>query len=440
MTVTIGPVGIEHRENGIPPPHVPLEDVRLDQVEFWARDDDFRDGAFATLRRESPVTFFEVPEIAGFPTGAGHWALTSYEHIHQASRHPDVFSSVPTSTALNDTAVELAEFLGSMINLDDPRHQRLRGIVNRAFTPKVLKAIEESVHLRARRLVDRMIAEHPDGHADFVSSIAGPLPLQIICDMMGIPEEDEHKIFHWTTVLLGAGDPEVAHSFEELVQVATDLAGYGMALAEDRRSHPVDDLTTNLVQAEVDGEQLSSVEVASFFILLSAAGNETTRNAISHGMVALSRYPEQRDTWWNDFDRISGTAVEEIIRWASPIIFMRRNLTRDVEVGGVPMKQGDKVSLWYASANRDERKFDNPWMFDVTRDPNPQVGFGGGGAHFCLGANLARREIRVAFEELRRRVPDIVAVEEPAILSSAFVHGIKRLPVAWSVAGSPALG
>lgn len=432
MTAVIGPVGITRRENGVPPPEVALADVRLDEVDFWARDDDFRDGAFATLRRESPIRFFEVPVFDGFPTGAGHWALTSYEHIHQASRHPDIFSSVPTSTALNDTAVELAEFLGSMINLDDPRHQRLRGIVNRAFTPKVLKAIEDSVHDRARKLVDRMITEHPDGQADFVTAIAGPLPLQIICDMMGIPEEDEHKIFHWTTVLLGAGDPEVAHSFEELVQVATDLANYGMALAENRRSNPVDDLTTNLVQAEVDGERLSSTEVASFFILLSAAGNETTRNAISHGMVALSRYPEQREIWTADFDRIAGTAVEEIIRWASPIIFMRRNLTRDFEIGGVPMKQGDKVSLWYASANRDERKFANPWMFDVTRDPNPQVGFGGGGVHFCLGANLARREIRVAFEELHKRVPDIVAVEEPAILSSAFVHGIKRLPVAWS--------
>ena len=436
MTVTTGPIGIERRRNGAPPPDVALSDVRLDQLDFWGLDDDIRDGAFATLRREAPITFFEVPELEGFPTGAGHWALVSYEHVHHASRHPEVFSSVPTSTALNDTIVELAEFLGSMINLDDPRHQRLRAIVSRAFTPKVLARIEQSVRDRARRLVDELITGHPDGQADFVTGIAGPLPLQIICDMMGIPEEDEAKIFHWTSVLLGGGDPEVAHDAGELIQVGTDIAMYGIALAEARRAKPADDLTSSLVRAEVDGERLSSEEIASFFILLSAAGNETTRNAISHGMVALSRYPEQREIWWNNFDAVSATAVEEIVRWASPIIFMRRNLTCDVELGGVAMKAGDKVSMWYNSANRDERKFADPWMFDVTRNPNPQVGFGGGGVHFCLGANLARREIRVAFEELHRRVPDIVAIDEPAILKSAFVHGIKRLPVAWSAAGS----
>jgi methyl-branched lipid omega-hydroxylase len=168
-------------------------------------------------------------------------------------------------------------------------------------------------------------------------------------------------------------------------------------------------------------------------MLLSAAGNETTRNAISHGMVCLTRYPEQRAIWWDDFDDVSASAVEEIVRWATPVIFMRRNLTEDVELSGVPMKAGDKVSLWYASANRDETKFANPWLFDVTRNPNPHVGYGAGGAHFCLGANLARREIRVLFEELRRQAPDIVAVEEPAILRSPFIHGIKRLPVAWTV-------
>jgi cytochrome P450 len=432
MTSIISPVGIGRRENGMPPPEVALADVRLDQIDFWALDDDVRDGAFATLRRESPITFFEVPDFLGFPSGAGHWALTSYDDVHYASRHPDIFSSVPTSTALNDTPVEIAEFVGSMISLDDPRHQRLRSIVSRAFTPKVVGRIEQSVRDRARRLVGKLITDHPDGHADFVAAIAGPLPLQVICDMMGIPEEDEADIFHWTSVLLGAGDPEMAEELTDVVEVTTNLANYGITLAENRRSHPADDLTTSLVHAEVDGERLTSQEIASFFILLSAAGNETTRNAISHGMVALSRYPEQRQIWWDDFDRVATTAVEEIVRWATPVIFMRRNLTRDIEMGGVAMKTGDKVSLWYNSANRDERKFPNPWLFDVSRDPNPHVGFGGGGAHFCLGANLARREIKVAFEELRHQVPDIVAVEEPAILRSAFIHGIKRLPVEWS--------
>ena len=190
-----------------------------------------------------------------------------------------------------------------------------------------------------------------------------------------------------------------------------DIGAYASALAEDRRVNHHDDLTTSLVEAEVDGERLSSAEIASFFILLVVAGNETTRNAISHGVLALSRYPEQRDKWWSDFDGLAPTAVEEIVRWASPVVYMRRTLTRDFELSGTKMAAGDKVALWYNSANRDESKFANPWAFDVARNPNPHLGFGGGGAHFCLGANLARREIRVVFDELRREIPDIVATD-----------------------------
>jgi cytochrome P450 len=433
MTATITPAGIARRKNGIPPPDVPLAEIDLGSLEFWEWDDDLRDGAFATLRRESPITFFEVPELTGWVPGAGHWALTTFDDIHYASRHPEIFSSIPVSTALTDVPAEIAEFVGSMINLDDPGHLRLRKIVNRAFTPKVVARIEDNVRDRARRIVTNMIANHRDAQADIVAEASGLLPLQIICDMMGIPDEDEQNVFHWTTVILGIGDDEVSGEFDEVIRAVTELAEYGVRLAEDRRARPGDDLTTNLVQAEVDGERLTSEEIASFFILLSAAGNETTRNAISHGMVALTRYPEERHKWWSDFDGVAATAVEEIVRWASPIIFMRRNLTQDIEMRGIKMKAGDKVSMWYNSGNRDEAKFDNPWRFDVTRDPNPQIGYGAGGAHFCLGANLARREIRVLFEELHRQIPDVVAVEEPAILHSAFVHGIKRLPVAWTL-------
>jgi methyl-branched lipid omega-hydroxylase len=433
MTVTVNPAGIARRKNGVPPPDVPLAEIDLGSLEFWEWDDDLRDGAFATLRRESPITFFEVPELTGWVPGAGHWALTTFDDIHYASRHPEIFSSIPVSTALTDVPAEIAEFVGSMINLDDPGHLRLRKIVNRAFTPKVVARIEDNVRDRARKIVTNMIANHRDAQADIVAEASGLLPLQIICDMMGIPNEDEQNVFHWTTVILGIGDDEVSGEFDEVIRAVTELAEYGVRLAEDRRARPGDDLTTNLVQAEVDGERLTSDEIASFFILLSAAGNETTRNAISHGMVALTRYPEERHKWWSDFDGVAATAVEEIVRWASPIIFMRRNLTQDIEMRGIKMKAGDKVSMWYNSGNRDEAKFDNPWRFDVTRDPNPQIGYGAGGAHFCLGANLARREIRVLFEELHRQIPDVVAVEEPAILHSAFVHGIKRLPVAWTL-------
>jgi len=423
--------GIATRVNGAPPPEVPLADIHLESVDFWGLEDDYREGAFATLRREAPISFWPPIQYEGVETGNGYWALTKLDDVHFASRHPDIFSSAD-GINIGDQVPELAEYFGSMIVLDDPRHQRLRSIVSRAFTPKVVARIEASVRERAHRLVASLIANHPDGEADLVSELAGPLPLQIICDMMGIPEEDHQRVFHWTNVILGFGDPDLSTDFEEFMQVSMDIGAYASALAEDRRINHHDDLTSSLVEAEVDGERLSSQEIASFFILLVVAGNETTRNAISHGVLALSRYPEERDKWWSNYDGLAPTAVEEIVRWASPVVYMRRTLTRDIELSGVKMAAGDKAVLWYNSANRDESKFANPWTFDVARDPNPHLGFGGGGAHFCLGANLARREIRVIFDELRREIPDIVAVEEPARLLSQFIHGIKRLPVAWT--------
>jgi cytochrome P450 len=408
-----------------------MSDINLGSWDFWALDDEVRDGAFATLRREAPVSL--QPEFVreGFEQGKGHWAITRYDDVFHASRHPEVFSSAQ-GIVIGDQSPELAEYFGSMIAMDDPRHTRLRNIVRSAFTPRVLGRIEDSVRHRARRLVDAMVADHPDGTAELVSALAGPLPLQIICDMMGIPEEDHQKVFEWTNVILGFGDPEIATEFDEFVKVAMEIGAYASGLADDRRGHPGEDLTTSLVEAELDGEQLTSGEVASFFILLVVAGNETTRNAISHGVLALSRHPEQRDDWWSDYDTVAPTAVEEVVRWASPVAYMRRTVTREIELSGVKLVAGDKVTLWYGSANRDDAKFEDPWSFDVRRNPNPHVGFGGGGAHFCLGANLARREITVAFEELHRRIPDIAATEEPARLQSAFIHGIKRLPVAWT--------
>lgn len=422
------------RVNGARPPEIPLCDIELGSLDFWARNDDYRDGAFATLRREAPISFWPAVEMEGFDAGAGHWALTRLDDVFFASRHPEVFSSSPSIT-INDQTPELAEYFGSMIVLDDPRHQRLRSIVSRAFTPKVVARIEASVRDRAHRLVTSMITAHPDGRADLVSELAGPLPLQIICDMMGIPEEDHQCVFHWTNVILGFGDPDLTTDYDEFIRVSMEIGNYATQLADDHRRASTDhhdDLTTALVEAEVGGERLSSSEIAMFFILLVVAGNETTRNAISHGVLALSRYPDQREKWWANYAALEHTAVEEIVRWASPVVYMRRTLTQDFELSGTKMAAGDKVSLWYCSANRDESKFADPWAFDVARNPNPHVGFGGGGAHFCLGANLARREIRVVFDELRREIPDIVAVEEPARLLSQFIHGIKSLPVAWT--------
>ncbi|MBB3751744.1 cytochrome P450 [Mycolicibacterium sp. BK634] len=426
-------MGIATRVNGQTPPEMALENINLGTFEFWGMDDALRDGAFATLRREAPIKFFHEVEFEGIEAGPGHWALTKLDDVFYASRHPEIFSSYPNIT-IGDQVPEVAEYFGSMIALDDPRHSRLRNIVRSAFTPKVVARTEESVRARDEQLVSAMLANHPDGNAELVSELSGPLPLQVICDMMGIPEEDHDRIFQWTNIILGFGDPDLTTDFNEFLKVALDIGAYATALAEDRRTNPRDDLTTALVVAEVDGERLTSAEIASFFILLAVAGNETTRNAISHGVLALTRYPEQRKIWWDDFENVTDTAVEEVVRWASPVIYMRRTVTRDVELSGVKMAEGDKVTMWYASANRDEDKFPDPWLFDVTRTPNHHVGFGGGGAHFCLGANLARREIAVVFEELHRRIPDIAVTEEPAMLLSAFIHGIKRLPVSWAPA------
>jgi cytochrome P450 len=424
-------MGIAARVNGTAPPDVPLSDINLGSWDFWALDDDIRDGAFATLRREAPISFHQAYIVDPSAVVAGHWAVTRYDDVFYASRHPEIFSSA-RGIVIGDQNPDLAEYFGSMIAMDDPRHTRLRNIVRSAFTPRVLALIEDSVRDRARRLVEAMVRDHPDGKGEVVSELAGPLPLQIICDMMGIAEEDHDRVFRWTNVILGFGDPDIATDPDEFFNVAVEIGAFASALADDRRAHPGDDLTTSLVHAEVDGERLTSAEVASFFILLVVAGNETTRNAISHGVLALSRYPEQRDDWWSSYDEVAPTAVEEIVRWASPVAYMRRTTTCETELGGVKLDAGAKVTLWYGSANRDESKFADPWTFDVRRHPNPHVGFGGGGAHFCLGANLARREITLAFEELHRQIPDITATEEPDRLQSAFIHGIKRLPVSWT--------
>ena len=294
-------MGIAMRTNGLAPPEVPLSEIDLGSSEFWLEDDDVRDAAFATLRREAPISFWAEPPAPGFEEGPGHWAVTKFDDVHFASRHPDIYSSYP-NIGLSDLPAEAAEFFGSMIALDDPRHQRLRNIVSRAFTPRVVARTDASVRDRARRLVDSMITAHPDGTGELVSDLAGPLPLHVICDMIGIPEEDEQKVFHWTNVILGVSDPDVAADVQEFTNASMDFAAYSVAMAEDRRADPRDDLTTSLVQAEVDGERLTSAEIASFFILLAVAGNETTRNAISHGVLALTRYPEQREKLWAEFD------------------------------------------------------------------------------------------------------------------------------------------
>ncbi|MCS5635293.1 MAG: cytochrome P450, partial [Myxococcota bacterium] len=325
------------------------------------------------------------------------------------------------------------EFFGGMINMDDPRHGRQRRIVSRGFTPSALAKMEVSVARRAADIIDRVIER---GECDFVADIAAPLPLEIICDMMGIPDSESAMVFEQTNTILGLGDPEFLVSVEN-PQVAALQAGAALGtlmgeMAADRRKNPRDDLTTGLLQSDLEDGAMTDHELASFFVLLVVAGNETTRNAISHGMKALCDYPDERRRWAADFEGVADTAVEEIIRWASPVIHMRRTCTRATSLGGHDFAQGDKVVLWYASANRDEAVFDEPYHFDVNRRPNEHVGFGGPGPHYCLGANLARREIRAVFRQIFERLPDLEITGPPDRLRSNFINGIKRMPCAFT--------
>lgn len=412
-----------------------VDEIDLSHSSFWLRPLEEREGAFATLRAERPVPFTAERPIPGLnlPVGPGYWSLTRHADILAASRTPELFGSAGGATSIQTLPQAFDEFFGGMINMDDPRHGAQRRIVSRGFTPRSLARLEASVRSRADAMIDRVIEK---GECDFVAEIAAPLPLEIICDLMGIPESQTEMVFQNTNRILGLGDPDLVAEDQDLVAAAlragAELAALMKEMAEDRRKRPREDLTSVLLDAGLEGGALASEDLNSFFILLVVAGNETTRNAISHGMKALCDHPDERRRWAADFEGLAATAVEEIVRWASPVIFMRRNLRADTAMFGPAMKAGDKVVLWYASGNRDEAVFRDPHRFDVGRSPNPHVGFGGPGPHFCLGANLARREIRVVFERIFARLPDLEITGPPARLESNFIHGIKRMPCAWT--------
>jgi methyl-branched lipid omega-hydroxylase len=414
-------------------PKVPasLDAIRFDDPAFWSLPIEEREGAFQLLRREQPMSFhkeFEPPPNIPLPRGPGYWSVTRHADVVQASRRSDLFCS-GKGVNIADLPEQMNEFFGSMIAMDDPRHARLRGIVSRGFTPRALGKLQHDVERRAKALIDAVIEQ---GECDFVTRIAAPLPLGIICDMMGIPESQTQFVFDQTNIILGLGDPEYVTPGTNPIVAALTAGGALVALMNEigaeRRKNPTDDLTSQMLHAQIEGQGITDQELASFFVLLVAAGNETTRNAISHGMKALSDNPSERHKWASDFDAVAPTAVDEIVRWASPVIHFRRTVTQDTELGGQPLRAGEKIVLWYNSANRDELAFDQPYRFDVTRKPNEHVGFGGPGAHHCLGANLARREITVVFRELFRRLPDLEISAAPVMLQSNFIHGIKRMP------------
>ena len=415
-----------------------LDQIDLSDPEFWSRPWEEREGAFQLLRRERPLAFFEEPEIPGalalvIPEGPGYRAVTRHADVAEASRHPEVYRSGQGATSIPDMPEEMLEFFGSMISTDNPRHARLRRIVSAAFNPRMIKSIEDRIEHVADDVINRVAAL---GGCDFVVEVASRLPLEIICDMMGIGPADYGTVFSASNVILSQGDPEyVAEGADPLMAFMTaaqDLSQLMSELAEARRVNPTDDVTSALVNTNIDGESLSASEVASFFILLVVAGNETTRNAISHGLLALTEHPDQRALWQADPAAVAATGVDEIVRWGSPVIWMRRTVAEDTVLGGEELHPGDKVILFYNSANRDEDVFEDPYRFDVRRSPNPHLGFGAAGPHFCLGAHLARQEIDVMFRQLFERLPDIVSAGEPDRLRSSFINGIKHLDCAFT--------
>jgi cholest-4-en-3-one 26-monooxygenase len=365
---------------------------------------------FATLRREAPVYWHPRPD------GGGFWCITRHEDLVTVNRDSHIFSSyesgVITLQPLDEAA--LAEQRMMMLNMDPPEHTKLRKIVQRAVT-----------------IVDGIIEK---GECEFVSDVACELPLQAIAEFLGVPQEDRHLVFDWSNRMIGSEDPEYGSTPEEAHGAAMELFAYSDQLAEERRKNPRDDIVTALINADVDGEMLTQLDFNLFFMLLAVAGNETTRNAISQGMLALMEHPGEYKRLVDDPSLID-SAVEEILRWSTPVMHFRRTPTADVELRGQNIKAGDPVVIWHMSANRDEEVFDDPFAFDVGREHNPHtmhVAFGGGGPHFCLGANLARAEIKVMFTELLARIPDIEQAGPARRLRSNFINGIKEMPVAFT--------
>ena len=397
--------------------------------DFWGRPQEVIERDLAELRSGAPVSFHdEGPSMSPMlPEGPGYWAVMRHADIVTVSRDPQTYSSAQGITIL-DIPQEISQFFNSMIAMDDPRHARLRGLVQAGFTARMMRQLEEYVRDVASAIVDDIAGR---GEVDFVVDVSAALPLRIVCKLMGIPASQYQFVFDQTNVILGASDPEYVPEGTDFITALLE-AGGGLAklmedLAESKRGGDDDDLTSTLINADVEGDTLSPQDLASFFILLVVAGNETTRHAISWGLHHLTRNPDQRALWQGDYERYARTAVEELVRLASPVTYMRRTVTTPTELGGQTLAEGDKVCLFYLSANRDESVFDNPYQLDITRKPNPHLGFGGPSPHFCLGASLAKMEIQVMFRELFSRLPDIEAVSEPEPLQSSFNHGIKHM-------------
>ncbi|HEX9467073.1 MAG TPA: cytochrome P450 [Acidimicrobiia bacterium] len=386
---------------------------------------------FARLRADDPVYWHPDPY-----SGRGFWNVVKHENLIEVSRDTQLFSSEVGGTTIfsgeeldpyQDSQTNFVTRGNLMVEMDPPKHTRYRLLVNKGFTPRMIGLVEQALRRRATMIVDRVIER---GSADFVNEIASELPLQAIGEILGVPEEDRHMLLEWSNRLIGVADPEYASG--DGMGAIFEMFGYLNSLAAQRRSEPRDDIVTKLLNSEIEGDSLTELEFNLFMLLLIVAGNDTTGNATAHGMHALLTHADQFELLKSDPDGRMDDAVEEILRWGSPTLHFRRTATADTEIRGRAIREGDKVVIWYISANRDEDVWDDPFRFDITRSPNPHVTFGGGGTHFCLGANLSRMELRLIFHELVTRIPDMKLAGDPEHLRSNFIGGIKHMPVSWS--------
>ncbi len=396
--------------------------MSLDEIDLLAEtwSHEVPHEAFDLLRVSDPIHWHPEPD------GPGFWAITRHADVLAVSRDPETYSSELGATFIDTQTDEaLASMRLTILNMDPPKHNRYRRLVSKGFTPRVVAQLEEQIERRAVRIVDDVCEK---GECEFVEDVAAKLPLEIICEMIGLPEADWQRMFELSNTMVAFDDPEYQASPEVGMAAAMEIFGYCDAIAAERRVAPREDLMTALVQAELDGDRLDDVELNLFFVTLVVAGNETTRNLITHGTMALIDHPEQADRLRAD-PELYPSAVEEMLRWGTSIHNFRRTATKDTTLGGQTINAGDKVVMYYMAANRDPEVFTDPYRFDVGRTPNDHVAFGGGGVHFCLGANLARSEIRNITRQVVERMPDLELAGPVRRLRSDFVNGVKEMPV-----------